>query len=116
MGIFDKFSTLKSRVDLVEKLGVDPFGVKFDRILNATRGLIGNKEIILAGTNNYLGLTFDQDCIDASIKATRKHGTGTTGSRIANGSTMSMLIWKMLWPSILAWKVPLCFQLGIRQI
>ncbi|MBL4870031.1 MAG: aminotransferase class I/II-fold pyridoxal phosphate-dependent enzyme [Robiginitomaculum sp.] len=86
MGIFDKFSTLKSRVDLVEKLGVDPFGVKFDRILNATRGLIGNKEIILAGTNNYLGLTFDQDCIDASIKATRKHGTGTTGSRIANGS------------------------------
>ena len=86
MDIFDKFSTLKSRTNLVQTLGVDPFGVKFDHILNATRGLIGNREIILAGTNNYLGLTFDPDCMDASIKAIKKHGTGTTGSRIANGS------------------------------
>ena len=86
MDIFDKFSTLKSRTDMVQTLGVDPFGVKFDHILNATRGLIGNREIILAGTNNYLGLTFDPDCMDASIKAIKKHGTGTTGSRIANGS------------------------------
>lgn len=86
MDIFDKFSTLKARSDLVQKLGIDPFGVKFDSILNATRGLIGNREIILAGTNNYLGLTFDADCMDASINAIKKHGTGTTGSRIANGS------------------------------
>ena len=86
MDIFDKFSTLKARSDLVQKLGIDPFGVKFDSILNATRGLIGNREIILAGTNNYLGLTFDTDCMDASINAIKKHGTGTTGSRIANGS------------------------------
>lgn len=86
MDIFEKFSTLKARTDLVEKLGVDPFGVKFDSILNATRGLIGNREIILAGTNNYLGLTFDPDCIEASVNALKKHGTGTTGSRIANGS------------------------------
>ncbi|PHR92159.1 MAG: 8-amino-7-oxononanoate synthase [Robiginitomaculum sp.] len=86
MDIFDKFASLKSRSDLVQKLGVDPFGVKFDHILNATRGMIGNREIILAGTNNYLGLTFDPDCMDASIKAIKKHGTGTTGSRIANGS------------------------------
>ncbi|PHR60377.1 MAG: 8-amino-7-oxononanoate synthase [Robiginitomaculum sp.] len=86
MDIFDKFSTLKSRSDLVLQLGVDPFGVKFDTILNATRGMIGNREIVLAGTNNYLGLTFDPDCMDASINAIKKHGTGTTGSRIANGS------------------------------
>lgn len=85
-GIFDKFSTLQSRSDLVKRLGVDPFGVKFDHISHATRGIIGNREIILAGTNNYLGLTFDPDCMDASIKAIQTHGTGTTGSRIANGS------------------------------
>ncbi|MEE9273352.1 MAG: aminotransferase class I/II-fold pyridoxal phosphate-dependent enzyme [Robiginitomaculum sp.] len=86
MDIFDKFSTLKSRSDIVKKLGVDPFGVKFDKITHATRGMIGNREIVLAGTNNYLGLTFDPDCMDASIEAIKKHGTGTTGSRIANGS------------------------------
>jgi 8-amino-7-oxononanoate synthase len=86
MNIFDKFGPLKFRTDTVKKLGIDPFGVKFDTILNATRGLIGNREIILAGTNNYLGLTFDPDCVEASINAIKKHGTGTTGSRIANGS------------------------------
>ena len=86
MDIFDKFSTLKSRTDLVTKLGTDPFGVKFDDIENATRGRIGNRSIVLAGTNNYLGLTFDPDCMDASINAIKAHGTGTTGSRIANGS------------------------------
>ncbi|MCF6220261.1 MAG: hypothetical protein L3J65_04035, partial [Robiginitomaculum sp.] len=86
MDIFDKFSTLQSRTDLVNRLGVDPFGVKFDDIINATRGRIGNRSIVLAGTNNYLGLTFDPDCMDASINAIKKHGTGTTGSRIANGS------------------------------
>lgn len=86
MDIFEKFAPMKSRLDVVHRLGVDPFGVKFDHILNATRGVIGNREIVLAGTNNYLGLTFDPDCMDASIKAIKKHGTGTTGSRIANGS------------------------------
>ncbi|NNC37195.1 MAG: aminotransferase class I/II-fold pyridoxal phosphate-dependent enzyme [Acidimicrobiales bacterium] len=86
MDIFDKFDPMKSRLETVHKLGVDPFGVKFDDIMNATRGRIGNREIVLAGTNNYLGLTFDPDCMDASIKAIKNHGTGTTGSRIANGS------------------------------
>ena len=86
MDIFDKFSVLQSRTDIVTKLGTDPFGVKFDDIENATRGRIGNRSIVLAGTNNYLGLTFDPDCMAASINAIKNHGTGTTGSRIANGS------------------------------
>ena len=86
MNIFDKFAPLNRRLDLVNKLGKDPFAVRFDDIENATRGRIGNREIVLAGTNNYLGLTFDRDCMDASIKAIEEHGTGTTGSRIANGS------------------------------
>lgn len=86
MDIFDKFDPMKTRLKAVYKLGVDPFGVKFDDIINATRGRIGNREIVLAGTNNYLGLTFDPDCMEASINAIKNHGTGTTGSRIANGS------------------------------
>ena len=86
MDIFDKFNPMKTRLEAVHKLGVDPFGVKFDDIENATRGRIGNREIVLAGTNNYLGLTFDPDCMDASINAIKNHGTGTTGSRVANGS------------------------------
>lgn len=87
MGLFDKYSALENRLGLVMKLiGKDPLGVKFDDILSPTTGRIGNREIILAGTNNYLGLTFDPDCMTAATAAIKDHGTGTTGSRVANGS------------------------------
>ena len=84
--LFDKFAPLQSRVDIMMKVGTDALGVKFDDILSATHGRIGNREILLAGTNNYLGLTFDADCVSAAKKAVDDYGTGTTGSRIANGT------------------------------
>ena len=84
--LFDKYAPLKSRVDMMMKIGADALGVKFDDIISATRGRIGNREILLAGTNNYLGLTFDPDCMAAAKTAIDEHGTGTTGSRIANGT------------------------------
>ncbi|MDI3261258.1 MAG: aminotransferase class I/II-fold pyridoxal phosphate-dependent enzyme [Fulvimonas sp.] len=67
-------------------LGIDPFGVQIDRILSPTEGIIQGRPTILAGTNNYLGLTFDPDCIAAAREALETAGTGTTGSRMANGS------------------------------
>jgi 8-amino-7-oxononanoate synthase len=57
-----------------------------DRIVSATEAIIEGREVILVGTNNYLGLTFDPDCIEATVAAVRREGTGTTGSRIANGT------------------------------
>jgi len=86
MSLFDKYAPLQARVDMMMKLGKDALGVEFDDIIDATRGRIGNREILLAGTNNYLGLTFDSDCISAAKDAVDNHGTGTTGSRVANGS------------------------------
>ena len=85
-GLFDKYAPLQARVDMMMKMGSDALGVEFDDIISATRGRIGNREILLAGTNNYLGLTFDEDCRTAAKKAVDEHGTGTTGSRIANGT------------------------------
>ena len=84
--IFDKYAILQSRVDLMMKIGKDALGMKFDDIVSATKGKIDGREILLAGTNNYLGLTFDDDCMKAAKNAVDKHGTGTTGSRVANGS------------------------------
>ena len=86
MSLFDKYSPLQTRVEMMLKIGKDALGVEFDDIIDATRGRIGNREILLAGTNNYLGLTFDEDCVAAAKKAIDEHGTGTTGSRIANGT------------------------------
>ena len=66
--------------------GVNAVGVTNQRLLSPTRAIIEGRETILAGTNNYMGITFDADCIKAGKEALDQFGTGTTGSRIANGS------------------------------
>ncbi|MFP1528452.1 hypothetical protein ACLB1R_21455 [Escherichia coli] len=44
-----------------ERQRLTPFGTCIDEVYSATEGRIGNKKVILAGTNNYLGLTFNHD-------------------------------------------------------
>ena len=87
MGLFDKFQPLEETLaELVAGGGADPFHVVMERIISATEAIVNGRKVILAGTNNYLGLTFDPGCIDAACEALREEGTGTTGSRMANGS------------------------------
>lgn len=86
MGLFDRFQPLIRSHESVKSCGADPFGVRMERVLSPTEAIIGGRRAILAGTNNYLGLTFDPECIDAAQTALATCGTGTTGSRIANGS------------------------------
>ncbi|KLD67187.1 8-amino-7-oxononanoate synthase [Xanthomonas hyacinthi DSM 19077] len=71
------------------QVGIDPFGVQIDRIVSPTEGIIDGRPTILAGTNNYLGMTFDADCVASAREALETAGTGTTGSRMANGSYAS---------------------------
>ena len=86
MAIFDKFRQLaESRRELAES-GVESINVVMERIISPTEAVINGRHSILVGTNNYLGLTFDPDCIDAACKAAHEQGTGTTGSRMANGT------------------------------
>ncbi len=86
MGIKQRATAIKSAYGALQALGRDPTSLKFDRIISPTRAILGNEPMMLFGTNNYLGLTFDQHCIDAAVKAVREFGAGTTGSRIANGT------------------------------
>jgi 8-amino-7-oxononanoate synthase len=46
----------------------------------------GGKRLINLGSNNYLGLTTHPAVIAAAVEATRKWGTGVTGSRFLNGN------------------------------
>ncbi|MFC7331680.1 serine palmitoyltransferase [Rhodocista pekingensis] len=86
MTILAKFAPLREAYEKLREFGHDPFSVQFDRIVSPTEGILGGRRTILLGTNNYLGLTFDQSCIDKAVEAVVEQGTGTTGSRIANGS------------------------------
>jgi 8-amino-7-oxononanoate synthase len=86
MTILSKYSALKQAYDALRESGVDPARLKFDTVLSPTEGVLNDRRTILMGTNNYLGLTFDETCVDAAVEATRSQGTGTTGSRMANGT------------------------------
>ena len=86
MGLFDKYNQIIERHSKLEDFDFDPFNVCVDRVISPTVGIINGRETILVGTNNYLGLTFEAECIDEAVKALKVHGTATTGSRIANGT------------------------------
>lgn len=86
MGLLDRFKAQRELHAQVKTCGADPFGVKMEKILSATEALIEGRPTILCGSNNYLGFTFDADCIEAAKQTLEECGTGTTGSRIANGS------------------------------
>ncbi|SKC18984.1 serine palmitoyltransferase [Kosakonia radicincitans] len=91
MALYDKFSRLAKEREQFQISGLNPFGTCIDEIYSATQGRIGTHKIVLAGTNNYLGLTFDTGAIAAGQAALSTQGTGTTGSRMANGSYGSHL-------------------------
>jgi 8-amino-7-oxononanoate synthase len=86
MGLLDKHLAHTRAYDQIQQFGRDPFNVRFDAVVSPTEGLLDGRPVILLGTNNYLGLTFDPECIESSAEAVKSWGTGTTGSRIANGS------------------------------
>jgi 8-amino-7-oxononanoate synthase len=57
--------------------------------LQATDGTvvkIEGRDVIMAGSNNYLGLTNDPRTIEAAQKVISTYGTGCTGSRYLNGT------------------------------
>jgi 8-amino-7-oxononanoate synthase len=86
MTILDKFRQLSAARDVLIGDGRSPFGVVIEEIVSPTEGIVHGRRTILAGTNNYLGLTFDPTCIEMAQAALRDQGTGTTGSRMANGT------------------------------
>lgn len=87
MSILAKFAGLAAARKQVAEAGRDPFGLLIEPTASATEGRIEGRPILLFGTNNYLGLSHDPACRAAAAEAALHHGTGTTGSRIANGTS-----------------------------
>lgn len=84
--LFDKFAGM---IELRETLAFEkanPYQICMDEVYSPTEAKINGKRTLLAGTNNYLGLTFDERCIKAAHDALDEFGTGTTGSRVLNGT------------------------------
>lgn len=86
MSLFEKFEKNAALYNQLSEAGQNPFTVEMQEMLGPTRARVSGREIVLAGTNNYLGLTFRSETVDAAQRALETQGTGTTGSRFANGT------------------------------
>ncbi len=87
MSLFDKFESLRALQAALRGVGPVPaVATPMDEVHSATSATIAGRRVVLAGTNNYLGLTFDARCREAAIEAIQTLGTGTTGSRMASGN------------------------------
>jgi len=85
--LFSKFDGLIAEREALLSTGVrDPFAIVMDKVLSPTEAIIQGKPTILLGTYNYMGMTFDPDVIAAGKKALDEFGSGTTGSRVLNGT------------------------------
>ncbi len=86
MSLFDKFEKTAVLYNSLSEMGKNPFTVVMEEVLGPTRAKIKGRETVLAGTHNYLGQTFEPKAIAAAKEALDREGTGTTGSRFANGT------------------------------
>ncbi len=85
--LFSKFDPLIAmREGLLATGQEDPFSLVMERVLSPTRAICNGRDTILLGTYNYMGMTFDPDVIEAGKQALEDYGSGTTGSRVLNGT------------------------------
>lgn len=74
-----------TRADDIKALGLYPYF----RAIEENEGpvvQIEGRKIVMAGSNNYLGLTAHPSVKEAAIKAVEKYGTGCSGSRYLTGT------------------------------
>ncbi|MCX6133438.1 MAG: pyridoxal phosphate-dependent aminotransferase family protein [Ignavibacteriales bacterium] len=84
MDLFDKCRNF-TRADETKALGLYPYFHAIEESEGPVVQIEGRK-IIMAGSNNYLGLTTHPKVKEAAIKAVQKYGTGCSGSRYLTGT------------------------------
>lgn len=86
MNLLEKLDAAAKARKALLPTGLSAFGIPIEEIYSSTEAKIGERRILLFGTNNYLGLSFSPECRAAAHEAIDHEGTGTTGSRMANGN------------------------------
>lgn len=85
--LLDRFDPIIAERAMLGATGIrDPFSIVMQEVRSPTVAVIEGRETILVGTYNYMGMTFDPDVQAAGQEAIAKFGSGTTGSRVLNGT------------------------------
>jgi len=84
--LLDKLKAIEAKRAAFEAGTASPGSTVIERVLGPCEIVIGGRPTLMFGSNNYLGLTFDPEVTAAAREAIVQYGTGTTGSRTANGT------------------------------
>ncbi|MFO7322729.1 MAG: aminotransferase class I/II-fold pyridoxal phosphate-dependent enzyme [Chloroflexota bacterium] len=82
--LFDKLGTFTQAKEAMA-LGIYPY-FRALSVSEGTTAIFEGKEVVMIGSNNYLGLTTDERVRQAAIEAVERYGTSVTGSRFLNGT------------------------------
>ena len=82
--LFDK-AEQRSQVDDIRDAGIYPYFHALESRQDVEVIMEGKRRIML-GSNNYLGMTTDEEVIEAGIAAFKQYGSGCSGSRFLNGT------------------------------
>jgi 8-amino-7-oxononanoate synthase len=85
MDLFDKCFEFSKKVDDMKSLNQFFYLREFDptaKPIVKTKG----KDMIMLGSNNYLGLTYHPKVVEATIRAIKEFGTGACSSRVLAGT------------------------------
>jgi 8-amino-7-oxononanoate synthase len=87
----DLFGKIRSspmipRAAMLRAAGLYPYFRPISESEGATHVVVQGRHLVMAGSNNYLGLTHDPRVMEAARQAVSRYGTGCTGSRFLNGT------------------------------
>lgn len=74
-----------SMADQIRENGIYPYFHALESRQD-TEVIMENRNRIMLGSNNYLGLTADSEVIQAGVRAYEEYGSGCSGSRFLNGT------------------------------
>jgi 8-amino-7-oxononanoate synthase len=86
MDLLDKLRAVSQRMGAYAADQHRPFLTTIDALLNPGEVVIQGRRTLMFGSNNYFGLTIHPEVVAAAKQALDLYGSGTTGSRIANGT------------------------------
>jgi 8-amino-7-oxononanoate synthase len=86
MDLLDKLRVVEKRRAMFAAGGALPGETVIDGVIGPCAVTINGRPTLMFGSNNYLGLTLHPDVMEAARQAVGEFGTGTTGSRTANGT------------------------------
>ncbi|MCX4960129.1 aminotransferase class I/II-fold pyridoxal phosphate-dependent enzyme [Streptomyces virginiae] len=85
MSVIEK-CTSYTRAREAKAAGLYPYFLNFDGRDAGTARMTDGREVVMCGSNDYLGLSTDPRVVEAAARAAHRHGAGCTGSRFLNGN------------------------------